>query len=328
MRLLVVGGAGYIGSHMVKELSKQGHEVLVVDNLSTGFRDAVVGGNLFEIDIIDHERIRFFLKAHMPEAVFHFASSIQVGESVTRPAKYYSNNVTATLSLLDAMIEAGVQYLIFSSTAAVYGYPKYTPIDEKHPKNPINPYGRSKWMIEQILEDYGRAYGLKSASLRYFNAAGADPDGELGERHDPETHLIPLVLQAASGRRDDITIYGGDYETPDGTCIRDYIHVTDLVDAHARALAYLKAGNSSIALNLGNGNGFSVKEVIHVAQKVTGKHIVVNYAERRAGDPPRLIADAMLASRTLRWNAQISDLEQIIADVWDWELKIQRKKGL
>ncbi len=321
MKIVIVGGAGYIGSHMVKALVKEGHEVLAVDNLSTGFRDAVIAGRFYELDIADREKIGAFLLAHQPEAVFHFASFIQVGESINEPAKYYANNVTATLSLLDAMVAAEIPYFIFSSTAAVYGNPQYTPIDENHPKNPINPYGLSKLMVEQILEDYGRAYGLKSVSLRYFNAAGADPEGELGERHEPETHLIPLALQAASGRRDSISIYGNDYQTEDGTCIRDYIHVVDLVDAHSKALDYLKQGKPSAAFNLGNGNGFSVSHLIDVTRRVTQKPIAEHHVERRAGDPPVLVADATQAKNTLGWNPQYTNLDQIIQDAWMWEQK-------
>jgi len=319
MKLLVVGGAGYIGSHMVKALAEQGHEVLVVDNLSTGFRDAVVAGRFYELDIADSEKIGTFLRIHQPEAVFHFASFIQVGESVLNPAKYYANNLTATLSLLDAMVAAEIRYFIFSSTAAVYGNPQYTPIDEGHPKQPINPYGKSKWMVEQVLEDYDRAYGLKSISLRYFNAAGADPSGALGERHDPETHLIPLILQAASGRRDSITVFGEDYDTPDGTCIRDYIHVMDLVEAHRLALEYLQKTKVSTAFNLGNGQGFSVDEVIEAAREVTQQWIAVESAPRRAGDPAVLVADASRAKAELGWAPKHNTLEEMIAHAWVWE---------
>jgi UDP-glucose 4-epimerase len=253
--------------------------------------------------------------------VFHFASFIQVGESVTEPAKYYQNNLAATLTLLRAMVRAGIKHFIFSSTAAVYGDPEYVPIDEAHPKAAINPYGRSKWMVEQVLEDFDRAYGLKSVCLRYFNAAGADPDGQLGERHEPETHLLPLVLQAASGRRKTITVYGFDYDTPDGTCIRDYVHVVDLVAAHALAVDYLLAGGSSTAFNLGNGQGFSVQQVIDTARRVTGRDIFISEAPRRAGDPPRLVADARRANTLLGWRPQYATLEQIVAHAWEWEKK-------
>ena len=322
MKLLVVGGAGYIGSHMVKALVQLGHTVIVVDNLSTGYRDAVdAGARFYELDIADTPALKHLFNAQKFDAVLHFASFIQVGESVDQPGKYYQNNLVATLSLLDAMRDAGINKFIFSSTAAVYGDPEYVPIDETHPKLAINPYGRSKWMVELVLQDYDCAYGLKSVSLRYFNAAGADPDGVLGERHDPETHLIPLILQAASGRRESISVYGQDYDTPDGTCIRDYIHVSDLVDAHVKALMHLDAGNGSAAFNLGKGNGFSVNEVIAAAERVTGKSIPVFYGERRAGDPPRLVADATLAKKVLGWNPRHSDLDRIVADAWGWEQK-------
>ena len=239
MRFLVVGGAGYIGSHMVKHLLGANHEVVVADNFSTGHHAALLGGTLAELDIADAAALDGLFATQRFDAVFHFASFIQVGESVTEPGKYYANNLAATLTLLQAMVRAQIKHFIFSSTAAVYGDPAYVPIDEEHPKAAINPYGRSKWMVEQMLEDFDRAYGLKSVCLRYFNAAGADPDGQLGERHEPETHLIPLILQAAAGRRPAITVFGRDYDTPDGTCIRDYIHVADLVAAHALAVDYL-----------------------------------------------------------------------------------------
>lgn len=321
MRFLVVGGAGYIGSHMVKHLLSAGHEVVVADNFATGHRAALLGGSLVELDIADATAVEALFAAQHFDAVFHFASFIQVGESVSSPAKYYANNFSATLTLLQAMVRAQVTNFIFSSTAAVYGDPLYTPIDEEHPKAAINPYGRSKWMVEQMLEDFDRAYGLKSVCLRYFNAAGADPDGQLGERHEPETHLIPLILQAAAGRRDSITVFGRDYDTPDGTCIRDYIHVADLVQAHALAVNHLLAGGASTALNLGNGQGFSVQEVIDSARRVTGRDIEATYAPRRAGDPPRLVADASKARKLLGWQPRFASLEQIVAHAWAWEQK-------
>lgn len=321
MNFLVVGGAGYIGSHMVKQLLRAGHELVIADNFSTGYRDALTGGQLVELDIADARALDAVFAARHFDAVFHFASFIQVGESVTEPGKYYQNNLAATLTLLQAMVRAGVKHFIFSSTAAVYGDPVYVPIDEKHPKAAINPYGRSKWMVEQVLEDFDRAYGLKSACLRYFNAAGADPEGQLGERHEPETHLLPLILQAASGRRENITVYGRDYDTPDGTCIRDYVHVVDLVAAHALAVDYLLAGGASTAFNLGNGQGFSVQEVIDTARRVTGQPIAVNDASRRAGDPPRLVADPHRAYSVLGWRPQFASLEQIVAHAWAWEKK-------
>lgn len=321
MNILVVGGAGYIGSHMVKYLLRAGHRVIVVDNFSTGFRVALVGGELVELDISDAAGLNALFVSNRIDAVMHFASYIQVGESIEKPSMYYANNLASTLILLQAMTHAGVKRFIFSSTAAVYGNPEYSPIDEAHSKAPINPYGRSKWMVEQILEDYGRAYGLKSVCLRYFNAAGADPGGELGERHEPETHLIPLILQAASGRRDAITVFGRDYDTPDGTCIRDFIHVTDLASAHGLALDYLMAGGESMAFNLGNGDGFSVQHVIDTAQRVTGRNIIVKNAARRAGDPPRLVADSSRARRVLGWKPLYAELDSIISHAWSWEKK-------
>ncbi|EJM85816.1 MULTISPECIES: UDP-glucose 4-epimerase GalE [Pseudomonas] len=321
MKFLVIGGAGYIGSHMVKQLLRAGHELVVADNFSTGYRSALPGGKLVELDIADAQALDDVFAAEHFDAVFHFASFIQVGESVTEPAKYYRNNLAATLTLLQAMVRAKVKHLVFSSTAAVYGDPVYVPIDEEHPKAAINPYGRSKWMVEQILEDFDRAYGLKSVCLRYFNAAGADPEGQLGERHEPETHLLPLILQAASGRRESITVFGRDYDTPDGTCIRDYVHVVDLVAAHALAVDYLLAGGASTAFNLGNGQGFSVQEVIDTVRRVTGQDFCVSDAPRRAGDPPRLVADPRKANAILGWQTQFASLEEIVTHAWKWEQK-------
>jgi UDP-glucose 4-epimerase len=251
----------------------------------------------------------------------HFASYIQVGESVQQPAKYYQNNFTNTQNLLDIMLEQGINKFIFSSTAAIFGEPEYVPIDEKHPKAPINPYGRTKLMVEQMLEDYDRAYGLKSVCLRYFNAAGADPVARIGERHEPETHLVPLVLQAASGRREAINVFGSDYDTPDGTCIRDYIHVDDLCAAHSLALSHLMDGGSSTAFNLGNGEGYSIRQVIEAAEKVSGKAIRVIDGERREGDPARLIADSAKIVAELGWKPQYADLQTIVQHAWQWEQK-------
>jgi UDP-glucose 4-epimerase len=317
MKFLVVGGAGYIGSHMVKHLQQAGHAVVVADTAP-----ARPGIPWAELDIADGHRLDALFAEYRFDAVFHFASFIQVGESVSDPARYYQNNVAATLSLLQAMLRAGIRHLVFSSTAAVYGDPHYTPIDEAHPRSPINPYGRSKWMVEQILHDYDRAYGLKSVCLRYFNAAGADPAGELGECHEPETHLIPLILQAASGRRAAITVFGKDYATPDGTCIRDYIHVCDLASAHALAVQHLLRGGASEVFNLGNGLGFSVQEVIDAARQVTGQPITVQQAPRRAGDPPSLVADASKARQVLGWEPRYTRLEEIVEHAWQWELKL------
>lgn len=319
MNILVVGGAGYIGSHMVKMLLEQGHSVITYDNLSTGFRDAVLGGEFVEGDLADTVRLDATFRRFQPDAVMHFASHIQVGESVEHPARYYANNVVNTLNLLDAMVRHGVTYFVFSSTAAIFGEPEYLPISPFHPKAPLNPYGRSKWMIEMVLEDYERAYGLKSVCLRYFNAAGADPSGALGERHEPETHLIPLVLQALSGKRDSISVFGRDYDTPDGTCIRDYIHVNDLCAAHSMALERLMETGASSCYNLGNGQGFSVQEVIDAAERVTGRRVKVVDRPRRSGDPARLVADPRLAQKELGWQPAYPDLETIILHAWVWE---------
>lgn len=326
MRVLVVGGAGYIGSHMVKLLCREGLEVTTLDNLSAGYRDAVLGGRFVEGDLADPATLERVFAQGRFDGVLHFASFIQVGESVRDPARYYRNNVANTQNLLDAMTAHGVAAFIFSSTAAIFGEPRRLPIDEAHPKHPINPYGRTKWMVEQMLGDYDTAYGLKSVCLRYFNAAGADPQGRIGERHAPETHLIPLVLQAASGRRPAITVFGTDYDTPDGTCIRDYIHVDDLCDAHLLALRRLWAGGGSAAYNLGNGNGFSVQEVIDTARRVTGRDIPVDYGARRAGDPARLVADAGRAREELGWRPRFDDLATIIDHAWRWESRARSCK--
>ena len=321
MNILVVGGAGYIGSHMVWLLGQMGARATVLDDLSSGHRDAVIDAELVHGSLADEALLELVLAKGRFDAVMHFASFIQVGESVRDPAKYYRNNVANTLNLLQAMHRHGVKRFVFSSTAAVYGNPAYVPIDEAHPQQPINPYGRSKLMIEQVLSDFAQAYGMQSVCLRYFNAAGAHPEALLGERHDPETHLIPLVLQAASGRQPHITVYGRDYDTPDGTCIRDYIHVMDLAQAHWQALQYLMGDGSSGVFNLGNGQGFSVQEVIEMARQVTGRAIAVQEGERRAGDPPRLVADARLAREVLGWQPLYAELETIVRHAWAWEQK-------
>lgn len=323
MKVLVVGGAGYIGSHMVVRLLRDGVDVTTFDNLSGGYRDSVLGGDFIEGDLADTNFLNKIFSENKFDAVMHFASFIEVGESILSPAKYYQNNVTNTQNLLDAMVNHGVLNFIFSSTAAVFGEPEYVPIDEKHPMMPINPYGRTKLIVEQMLADYDHAYGLKSIALRYFNAAGADPETRIGERHVPESHLIPLVLQAASGRRDSISIFGQDYDTPDGTCIRDYIHICDLCEAHLLAIKALQANNKSAAYNLGNGNGFSVKEVIDTAKDVTGKNIKVEIADARTGDPARLVADAALARKELNWKPEFSSLNEIIRHAWLWEEKLE-----
>lgn len=325
MKILVVGGAGYIGSHMVKLLLRAGHAVVTLDNLATGFRDAVVGGEFVQCDLADHAGLDAVFQRHAFDGVMHFASFIQVGESVAKPDTYYRNNFCNTLNLLDAMLAYGVKRFIFSSTAAIFGEPEYVPIDEAHPARPINPYGISKWMVEQALADYERAFGLRAVCLRYFNAAGADPEGELGERHDPETHLVPLVLQAASGRRSEIAVFGRDYDTPDGTCIRDYVHIMDLCQAHLLALDALAAGGQSDAFNLGNGNGFSVQEVIESARRVTGQEIAVRDDSRRAGDPARLVANSDRAKRILGWKPEFADLDVIVSHAWAWEQKLRKR---
>ncbi|HET9404018.1 MAG TPA: UDP-glucose 4-epimerase GalE [Burkholderiales bacterium] len=319
MKILVVGGAGYVGSHMTKMLLDEGHEAVVVDNLSSGYRDAVPARVLVKADIANRVLIDSIFTTRRFDGVMHFASSIQVGESVQHPSKYYWNNVAGTLNLLDAMVKHHVKRIVFSSTAAIFGEPGYVPIDEEHRKAPLNPYGRSKWMVEQLLADYERAYGLRHSCLRYFNAAGADPSGRLGERHDPETHLIPLVLRAAAGRLPSIGIFGTDYDTPDGTCIRDYVHVNDLCRAHLLAMQHLMDGGRSRPFNLGYGSGYSVREVIDIASKVTGRPIPVIELARREGDPERLVSDPSRACRELGWQPQDSDLETIIAGAWVWE---------
>ena len=321
MKILVTGGAGYIGSHMVSLLEKSGHQVTVMDNLSNGHRDSIGNTPFILGDIGDRSLLDQVMAADSFDAVMHFASFIQVGESVISPSKYYNNNVSKTLVLLDAMVNAGIKKFIFSSTAAIFGEPIYTPIDESHPKSPVNPYGKTKLLIEEVLADYRQAYGLKSVSLRYFNAAGADPNGKNGERHHPETHLIPLILKAASGERSSITVYGKDYETPDGTCIRDYIHVVDLCEAHLLSLMHLSSGGDSAAYNLGNGQGFSVLEVIAAAEKVTQKEIRVENGNRREGDPPRLVADSRLIKKELGWTPQYPEIETIIKHAWMFEKK-------
>lgn len=319
--VLVVGGAGYIGSHMVWLLGQKGVDAVTLDNLSSGHRDAVLHGRFVHGDIADQLILDKVFRQYRFDAVMHFASSIQVGESVQDPAKYYQNNVVNTLNLLNAMCAHGVDKFIFSSTAAIFGEPEYSPINEAHAKRPINPYGWSKLMVEQALADYDRAYGLKSVCLRYFNAAGAHPDGLLGERHEPETHLIPLVLQAASGRRPNITVFGRDYDTPDGTCIRDYIHILDLAEAHWLALQYLQSAGETTAFNLGNGNGYSVESVVQAVRRVTGEMITVQEGWRRLGDPARLVANASKIRQELGWQPAYSDLDVIVEHAWQWECR-------
>jgi len=319
--ILIVGGAGYIGSHINKKLSQQGYETVVFDNLSFGHTDFVKWGIFHRGDLSDIDNIREVFKKYPIDAVMHFAAFTYVGESVKDPQKYYLNNLRNTLNLLQVMLEEEVKYFVFSSTCATYGNPEEIPITESHPQNPINPYGKAKLMVEQVLADYSQAYDLNYVSLRYFNAAGADPDVEIGELHEPETHLIPLILDAATDRRGNIQIFGTDYPTPDGTCIRDYIHVMDLADAHIKALEYLQSGGESEVFNLGNGQGFSVREVIETARKVTGRKIEVEEVDRRPGDPPVLVGSSDKAREILDWNPQYHDLSLIIETAWKWHQK-------
>jgi len=321
MRILVTGGAGYIGSHMVKLLVETGAEVTVLDDLSTGHADAVRGGKFVKGDVSDIAATAKLLAERSIQAVVHFAAASLVGESVADPLKYYTRNVGGTTALLRAMRDASVDRMVFSSTAAVYGDPQRQPIDEAHPLQPINPYGSTKLAIERMLAECSVAYGLRAVSLRYFNAAGADPAAGLGERHDPETHLIPLVLRAAA-KNTSVSVFGNDYPTRDGTCIRDYIHVADLCDAHLRALEWLDGGVRCESFNLGNGGGATVLEVIDAARRVTGREIKILSAARRAGDPPSLVADAAKARRALGWQAAHADIEGIVRDAWGYE---QRK---
>lgn len=320
MSVLVTGGAGYIGSATVELLREQDKKIVVLDNLVYGHREALEKDvRFYQGDIGDKELIKRIVREHGVESCVHFAAYAYVGESVINPAKYFENNTVQSNNLLNALIASNVKRVVFSSTCASYGEPQQIPIDETHPQKPVNPYGWSKFMTERILESYDAAYGLKFVALRYFNASGAT--AKRGEHHDPETHLIPNVLNAADGKLPFVSIFGGDYDTPDGTCIRDYIHVADLGDAHIRALDYLKNGNDSTHINLGNGIGFSVLEVVEAARKVTGKPIGVKIEPKRAGDPPRLIADAAKAFDVLGWKPQFTDLETIIRTAWDWKQK-------
>jgi UDP-glucose 4-epimerase len=324
MRVLVTGGAGYIGSHMVKHLLDEGAEVTVLDDLSTGHADAVRGGEFVRGDIAEVRNTAELLKRRRIEAVVHFAACSLVAESVADPSKYHARNVAGTAALLRAMRDAAVEKIVFSSTAAVYGDPQRLPIDEAHPTQPVNPYGSSKLAAERMLADCSAAYGLRAASLRYFNAAGADAQSGLGERHDPETHLIPLVLQVAAGRKPGISVYGDDYPTRDGTCVRDYIHVSDLCDAHVQALEWLDRNASYDCFNLGNGDGATVLEVIEAAKRVTRRDIKMVFAGRRAGDPPALVADASKARGTLGWQPRHPDIETIVRDAWAFEQRRAR----
>jgi len=322
--ILVTGGAGYIGSHAVLALKRAGYGVVVLDNLVYGHHDLVeqvLQVDLIVGDINDRPLLDELFAKYDIAAVMHFSAYAYVGESVTTPDKYYRNNVVATLTLLEAMQAASINKFVFSSTCATYGVPKTVPIPEDHPQSPINPYGATKLMVERILADFDVAYGLKSVCFRYFNAAGADPTGLLGEDHNPETHLIPLVLQTALGKRQSVSIFGTDYDTPDGTCIRDYIHVTDLADAHILGVEYLLQGGDSTIFNLGNGNGFSVREVIDTAKQVTGREIKVVESDRRPGDPPALVGSGEKARKILGWNPQYPEIDKIISHAWAWHQK-------
>lgn len=316
--VLVTGGAGYVGSHACQALERCGYVPVAFDDLRTGYEASVRFGPLFIGSLASPDHIRAALAEHRPIAVMHFAASAYVGESVTDPARYYRNNVVNTLNLLDAMRDQGVSRLVFSSSCATYGVPEHLPINETHPQRPINPYGHSKLVVETMLANFDAAYGLRSVALRYFNAAGADPTGVIGENHDPETHLIPVAIQTALGQRPSLEVYGTDYPTPDGTAIRDYVHVTDLASAHVSALRYLVDGGSTTAFNLGVGHGHSVREVIDSVERVTGTRITVIERPRRQGDPPALVADATRAREALNWRPEHSDLDEIVDSAWAW----------
>ncbi|HET8554357.1 MAG TPA: UDP-glucose 4-epimerase GalE [Rhodanobacteraceae bacterium] len=318
MKVLVCGGAGYIGSHMVRHLVQGGHEVVVFDNLSTGHREAVGDVALVEGDVLDARALDAVFAAHRLDAVMHFCARSLVGESVHKPLAYYENNVVGTLGLMRAMQRAGVDKLVFSSTAAVFGQPQAELIDEDHPTQPINPYGASKLMVERMLADAATAFGLRSVALRYFNAAGADASGELGESHDPETHLIPNVLRAALGQGGGLKVFGDDYATRDGTCVRDYVHVNDLAAAHLAAVQFMQEHEGAHVFNLGNGEGFTVLEVIEAARRVTGADIAFERAPRRAGDPAVLVASSVRAREQLGWQPQYTDIGAIIETAWRW----------
>jgi UDP-glucose-4-epimerase GalE len=314
---LITGGAGYVGSHTAKFLAGQGADLVILDNLSTGHRWAAKWGRFVEGDLADTALLARLFRENPIDAVVHFAANAYVGESVGNPRKYFRNNLVNSLNLLDAMVDAGVGRIVFSSSCTTYGIPRQVPIAEDAPQTPLSPYGESKLFIERALAWYGKAYGLRWAALRYFNAAGADPDGELGEEHDPEPHLIPVVLQAALGERPHLEIFGVDYPTPDGTAIRDYVHVTDLARAHSLALAYLRT-NENLVLNLGVGRGYSVREIVAEAEAVTGRKIPARTAPRREGDPPEMVADVAKADRVLGWKAANSDLRTILETAWRW----------
>lgn len=326
MNILLTGGAGYIGSHVAKTAARSGHVIVAVDNLTCGHDWAVRWGPLERGELADREWLRGVFSRHRIDAVMHFAANALVGESTGDPRKYFWNNVVGSLVLLDVMREAGVATIVFSSTCATYGNPVRIPIDESHPQLPVNPYGESKLFVERVLRWYGEAYGLRWIALRYFNAAGADPEGEIGEDHDPETHLIPLVIQAALGVRPCVEVYGTDYPTPDGTAVRDYIHVVDLADAHLRGLSYLANGGESTALNLGTGDGHSVRQVIASVASISGQPVPVREAARRPGDPPTLVADASAARDRLGWQPAYPDLQTIVAHAWQWHARAAERR--
>ncbi|TAH26302.1 MAG: UDP-glucose 4-epimerase GalE [Cytophagales bacterium] len=326
--LLVTGGAGYIGSHTVRMLADKGYKVIVLDNLVYGHKEAIVNKEVSLIigDLGNKELVNKIFLENKIDAVIHFAAYAFVGESVSNPSKYYQNNIAAPLNLLDVMMEHGCKKFIFSSTCATYGNPQYTPIDEKHPQNPINPYGQSKLMLEKIIMDYQKAYGLEYVFLRYFNASGASTDGLIGEDHNPETHLIPLIIEAGMGKRSNITVFGADYDTPDGSGIRDYIHILDLGRAHLLAFEHLMNNGASLACNLGTGVGYSVKEVINVVEQVTGLKIPVVIGDRRPGDPARLVANPQYAKDALGWEAEYKDLKDTVATAWKWHSNSKQGK--
>ena len=317
-KVLLTGGAGYIGSHAAKLLAKAGFEPVTLDNLSTGHRWAVKWGPFVNGDVGDQELVRKVVAEYKIEATLHFAASASVAESMRRPRHYFNNNVTSSFRLFEALLDSSVKHVIFSSTCATYGIPQHVPITELHPQVPVNPYGDSKLMIEKALRWYGQAYGVSSVCLRYFNAAGADPDGEIGEVHEPETHLIPLTIQAATGEEDAVQVFGTDYHTPDGTAIRDYTHVMDLAKAHVLALKYLFDGGKSEVLNLGTGQGHSVRDVIGAVERICGRSVPARVCRRRRGDPPVLVADASNAHQVLGWRPEFTDLTEIIETAWDW----------
>jgi UDP-glucose-4-epimerase GalE len=319
--ILVTGGAGYIGSHTAKALAASGHCPVVLDNLSKGHKSAVRWGPLVEADLADRPALDQVMREYRIEGVIHFAAHAYVGESMATPNEYFRNNVSNTLNLLDAMLAAGVCRFIFSSTCAVYGNPLRVPITEDHPREPVNPYGESKLFVEKALRWYGRAFGLAWVALRYFNAAGADPEGDLGEDHRPETHLVPLVIQTALGQRECVRIFGTDYPTPDGTAVRDYIHVSDLASAHLAALAYLKKGGEARTFNLGTGTGYSVRQVIAQVEACGGRRVATHESPRRAGDPPVLIADSAQAGEALGWEPMFSSLDSIVSTAWAWHAR-------